>query len=114
MTRGGRFHRVLGLLLFLRMALGADSVSGYRYLYDDIWSEPEPMPWLDETWAPGETLSFVLIEDAEWSEGFDDLAAVEAFVEDEGMDLWSGISTADIRWDIGSTAAARTGSTSDI
>ena len=114
MTRGCRFHRILGLFLFLRMAFGADSVSGYRYLFDDVWSEPEPMPWLDETWAPGETLSFVLIEDAEWTEGFDDLAAVEAVIEDEAMDLWSGISTADIRWDVGSTAAARTSGTSEI
>ena len=56
MTRGCRFHRVLGLFWFLGMAFGADSVSGYRYLFDDVWSEPEPMPWLDETWAPGETL----------------------------------------------------------
>ena len=114
MTGGCRFHRVLGLLLFLRIAFGADSVSGYRYLYDEIWSEPEPMPWLEESWGPGETLSFVLIERPEWSEAFPSLAAAQAFIEDEAMDVWSGVSSADIEWDIGSTAAARTSGTNDI
>ena len=107
MKIGRNLHRVSEHSSSLRLPLGPFR-SWYRYLYDDVRSEPEPMPWLDETWAPGETLSFVLIEDPEWTDGFSDLAAAETFIEEEVMDVWSDISSADIVWDIGSRVAART------
>ena len=64
-------------------------------------------------WAAGDTLSFVLIEDTVWLDGYPNLAAVEAFIETQ-MTVWSGISTADIQWDIGSTAAGRDPATSGV
>ena len=114
MRIGRTARRVFGILVFLGISLGPFPVSGYRYLWDDIWSEPEPTPWLDEVWAPGERLSFALVEDPRWTDGFADLAEAEAFIEDEAMGVWSAISTADISWDIGGTVPARTVGTNDI
>ena len=114
MRIGRTARRVFGILVFLGISLGPFPVSGYRYLWDDVWAEPEPTPWLDEVWAPGERLSFALVEDPRWTDGFADLAEAEAFIEDEAMGVWSAISTADISWDIGGTVPARTVGTNDI
>ena len=105
--------QVLGVVAFLGMVLGPFPVSGYRFLYDDTWSEPEPVQWSDEVWGPGETLSFRLVEDSTWLDGFSSLGAVEELIE-EAMSGWSGISTADIRWNVSGTATERDPDISEV
>ncbi len=107
MRIGRNFHRPFGVVLFLGTVLGPFPVSGYRFTFNSIWFEPAPVAWDEEHWAPGQGFSFVLMEDPEWTNGFADLAAVEEFIEDEAMSVWSTIATADIQWDIGSTATER-------
>ena len=107
MIRGCRFHRVLGAVLFLEIVFGPFPVSGYRFMFNNQWSESTPVAWMEDVWAPGETLSFVLVEDPDWMNSFSTLAEAEAFIEDEAMDVWSGISSADVQWDIEGTATER-------
>ena len=114
MKIGRNFRRVFGALFSLGIVLGPFPVSGYRFLFNSPWMEPAPIAWMEDVWAPGETLSFVLIEDPEWMNGFASLAEVEAFIEDEAMDVWSAISSADVRWDIEGTATERVPRTSEI
>ena len=65
--------------------------------------------WSEKSWAPGETLSFTLVDSPLWYPRYRDIHDVRALLE-EAMDVWSAVSTADIRWEIGRITASEDGS----
>ena len=113
----GLFPRVLVALALIVTASVSD---GYRFLFADFDATPAPRQWHPDVWGPGETLSFVLLEDEAWfgpnpSVGdFSSIAEVEQFIEDEVLTVWSNLSTADILWDIGQTSTEFVSRSSNI
>ncbi len=88
------------------MTFGLGMSEGYRFLFADFEGTPAPTYWDPAKWGSEETLSFVLVEAPEWLEMFSGMAEVENFIEDDLMDEWSNLTTADIRWEIGSVSTS--------
>ena len=95
-----------GSLLVFLMTFGLGMSEGYRFLFADFEGTPAPTHWDPAKWGSEETLSFVLVEAPEWLELFSGMNEVEEFIEDDVMDEWSNLTTADIRWEIGSVSTS--------
>ena len=106
--RAGRALRwaVLGTAVLLVETAGPGDSHGYRFLWEgpsgaadefyrvgSRFREP-PRLWNPEVWGPGKVLPFVLVDSPDWGVPIEE---VRRQVE-EGMAVWSGIETADIRW----------------
>ena len=68
-------------------------------------SERPPSMWSPDTWAPGQVLSITLIDSPVWARHFGSTAAAARYLNEEILDAWSRIETADIRWKIGRIAS---------
>ena len=112
-SRAGGFRpRALVLLAAtLVVATAPGDSRGYRFLYEHpadgdyvhrVGSRfrGPPIRWDPEVWGPGETLSFVLVDSPGWGVPVEE---VRRFVE-AGMAIWSGLGSADIRWEVGRIA----------
>ena len=94
------------LLLFggLRMA------AGYRFTLGDFVvgpflhgeGEQHKIRWAPEVWGPGTTMTVAVPDDPLWMEAFDyfDGMADVRRLGSEAAAVWSGIGTADIRWNV--------------
>ena len=108
-----RFQHIFAAALLA--VLGAVSGDGHQYLWydpsdDDMSVHPDhqrPVRWSAEAWPPGATLSVALAADGVWGLDipeptdrlFHDIEDVERAVE-HALSLWSGIESADIRWEL--------------
>ena len=96
-----------GILVALCCLLGNGySSRSYGYRFISVESIPVQFPslasanvWDPEAWAPGEVLSFILLDAPEWTELSEDIQVVKTRIE-EAMAAWEDIPTADIRWGI--------------
>ena len=104
---------LVGLLLLaggLRMAAGyrlgaTENVIG-PFLFGE--GEQHKRGWDPEVWGPGTTMTVSVPDDPRWIETFDyfeSMADVRHLVS-EAAALWSGIGTADIRWEVGQSPVA--------
>ena len=120
----GRRGRVAALLLATAALIGTFGAArgsvGYDFLndfpsyrlgrgwfYDLDGPRHGALPrwsWDPQAWAPGETLSFILVDSPLWYTRHSDIHEVRQMAQ-EALDIWSEVSTADIRWEIGRIAA---------
>ena len=68
----------------------ADPAPGYHLRY----------PWDAEIWPPGETMSVPVLYSGRPEGAPVDRAEVRRFVQ-EALDVWAGIPSAHIRWEVG-------------
>ena len=61
-----------------------------------------PSVWDPDVWGPGETLSFVLVDEPGWDASSTDIEDIKDTIE-AAMHAWEGVPSADIRWRIGET-----------
>ena len=99
------------LALLVAWTAGPRPSPGYRFLYDhgrdfayrlgERFREiQDRLTWDTASWPPGGTLTFVLVDSPDWEV---ELEVVRAAAE-EALAVWSGLATADIRWELGGTA----------
>ena len=113
-----RSLRRVGLLALagsLLLAGGLRMAAGYRFQSEIIrgpffHGEGEQFKerWDPEIWGPGATMTVAVPDDPRWVETFDyfeSMADVRRLVS-EAAAVWSGISSADIRWEVGESPAA--------
>ena len=106
----------VAVLTGVTVVLPGPEARGYRFLGErlvplaaDAWG------WDESVWAPGETLTWVVADDPGWTASlehflggtFDSVLEsaedVVPFVS-EALGAWSGIPTADIRWEVSGVA----------
>ena len=107
--RAGRARRwvLLASALVLLEAAGPGASGGYRlagegfgggwlrYRVGSQFFKPR-IPWLADVWGPGDTLTWYLVDSPEWGA----FAADVRQAAEEAVAAWSGIESADIRWDL--------------
>ena len=118
--RGSRAVRskwvLTGILLCVAVALPGSEAGGYRFFraFDDDPYPPSAggaMRWHPRIWAPGEMLTWVVADDPGWTSSwvdssgetreppFGNPADVVPFFR-TALEAWSGLGTADIRWEV--------------
>ena len=113
-----RSLRRVGLLALagsLLLAGGLRMAAGYRFQSEVIRGpffhgegEQHKEHWDPVVWGPGTTMTVAVPDDPRWVEKFDyfeSMADVRRLVS-EAAAVWSGIGTADIRWEAGESPVA--------
>ena len=110
-------------MVFL-VALGA-AMAGVRsaayVLFDNgaadwVVGSEDALRWDPQVWPPGRTLGWEIEDAVEWNDLFGSSEALSDVV-DEALSQWSGISTADIQWEVAGFAdvdAGRRDSTNQV
>ena len=105
-----------GILVWVAIALPGPEAHGYRF-FGAVNEDPYPPPasgarlWDEAIWAPGEMLTWMVADHPGWTSSWTDStgamrqppfgspADVVPFVR-TALEAWSGIRTADIRWEV--------------
>ena len=112
LVRRVAFPALVGALL---LAGGLQMAAGYRFYRSENVLGPflhgegdqYKIRWDPEVWGPGTTMTVAVLDDPRWMEAFDfidGMADVRRLVSEATAD-WSGISSADIRWEVGEAPA---------
>ena len=103
--------RILALLLpilwFALATFGVGGAHAYRFYSERRYGGGSLLPtsgpalrWDPDVWGPRETLPWVLVHSEALDAMFSDVTEAKAFIEEEALETWSNIPTADIRWKI--------------